>query len=413
MSPFYLLDCATNKEDRMRILIFTLIVSFSACASDTVQSVDTGQNETDVSASETNTSDTSDPSDTTPDGSESPLDTGVDATAADTGSPQEDVVEDTSTPFIEETYSIFVGDWDMGPGDETTKCVVKRLSNTEEIWVQAIRTVLSKGSHHMIVYKSDDEEERPEPFSCTPFVETLSGGGYPLIITQIAEETLAFPDAVALRFEPGQMIRIEAHYLNYYPEDIVAHGDVYFDTINADDVEHEMDMLFYGTPDIEIPPNTVHHTPWYFLDVKDGKKVFAMTGHTHQMGTNVEVKVATGADDENPVSVYPPEGEIFDWAEAPVTQFTPPLSFSEGEGFFYRCSWDNTTDETLKFGESGTDEMCFFWMYYYPSDGYRICLNLGSYTQRATDLGLSNIPDDICCPDHALCDLLPLFIDDF
>ncbi len=386
----------------MRLLIFTLVICVTACALDTLPGSDTGPIGTDVSKSD---SEVVDPQ---PDNG---VDTAVPDTAVpDTGAQPVDVSDDSSSQSVEMTYSLFVGDWSMPSGAEITKCVVKRLTNTEEVWVQAIRTVLSQGSHHMVVYKSDDTEERLEPFSCTPFTETLTGGGYPLIITQIAEETLAFPEGVALRFEPEQMIRLEAHFLNYYPEEIVAHGDVFFDTINLADVEHELDMLFYGTPDFEVPAGGTFQTPWHFLDVKDGKKVFALTGHTHQYGTNVEVKFGNSIDDEDPISVYPPEGLVFDWAEAPVAQYEPALSFTEGQGFFYRCTWDNTSNKKLTFGESATDEMCFFWAYYYPSDGYRFCINPGSYADQASAFGLSNIPEQLCCPEHALCSLLPLLI---
>ena len=66
------------------------------------------------------------------------------------------------------------------------------------------------------------------------------------MITQIPQETLEFPDGVAFKFEPNP-VRLEAHYLNYYPEKITAHADVQFHTIDAD-VEAEANMLFYGTP---------------------------------------------------------------------------------------------------------------------------------------------------------------------
>ena len=180
------------------------------------------------------------------------------ADAADTAEPGDTAVMDTDAPDttdvgvvlptepppIEATYETFIGDWDLKPGDENTRCVVKRLNNETEIWVSRIRTLLNEGSHHLIVYKSNETEERLQPFSCTPFIETLKDQTFPLMITQIREETLAFPNGVAFRFEPNQMIRIEAHYLNYFSEDKTAHADVAFDTIAADDVVSEANMLF-------------------------------------------------------------------------------------------------------------------------------------------------------------------------
>ena len=319
--------------------------------------------------------------------------------------------EDTATPVdttplepppIVGTSSTFIGDWQMDPGREVTKCVVRRLDNEDDLWVSQIRTELAKGSHHMIIYVSDETEERTTPFNCDPFVSTLKGTTYPLMITQIREETLTFPPGVAFKFAPHQMIRIEAHYLNYFPESITAHGDIHFDAIAADRVTDEANLLFYGNPDFEIPAGQTLTTPWRFLDVPAGSKVFALTGHEHAYGKNVEVSYATDAEDEG-TSVYPDEGVKFDWEEPPVSTYDPPLTFSEGQGFRYRCTWENTSNHTVRFGESANAEMCFFWAYYYPSQGYRLCVSPGN-------IGNGVAGDQVCCPGHWVCDYLNQFL---
>lgn len=303
-------------------------------------------------------------------------------------------------PPVVETYGAFIGDWTMSPGAETTRCVLKRLDNPSEVFVTAIHTKLDPGSHHLVVYRSASQEEKPEPFKCTPFTETLDGKTIPLLITQIPEETLQLPAGVAFKFEPNQMVRIEAHYLNYYAEDITAHAQIDFDTIAVEHVDAEANMLFYGTPDFSLEPGQAHQTPWNFLDVWAGKKVFALTGHTHALGTGVEVSFAKDAADEG-TPIYPLD-QPFQWDEAPVIVYDPPLEFAEGEGFRYRCSWFNSTDKKVGFGESATKEMCFFWAYYYPSEGYRMCVNPGSYFP-----GLNQA----CCPDLGpLCDQIKDFL---
>ena len=82
-----------------------------------------------------------------------------------------------------------------------------------------------------------------------------------------------------------------------------------------------------------------------------------------------------------------------------MIQYDPPLHFQKGEGFRDRCSWNNTTNKSVGFGEGGTDEMCFFWAYYYPSQGYRTCINAGQYGEA---MGI----DQICCPGSPLCALV-------
>lgn len=299
--------------------------------------------------------------------------TATDATTpADTNEPTDTaIVLPTVRPPVVATHSTGLSGWSMSPQAEATKCVVKRLDNAGVLWVSQIRAELAKGSHHMIIYKSAETEERATPFNCDPFVETLSGETFPLMITQIRNETLAFPNGVAFRFEPYQMVRLEAHFLNYFPETIEASGTVHFDGIAEGDVVSEANMLFYGAPDIDIPKGQSVTTPWYFLDVMPGTRLFALTGHTHQYGTNVETRVAQGSGATG-TQIYP-GSEPFDWAEAPLVTYDPPIEIGTGTGFKIRCSWNNTTNGNLYFGESANQEMCFIWAYYYPSQGYRIC----------------------------------------
>ena len=337
-------------------------------------------------------------------------DAGATAREEDTPGADQDVVlpgQPTEAPPVKASYTTFIGDWTMAPGKETTRCVVKRLDNEEEVWMSAIHAELAKGSHHMIVYRTDETEEVLDPEKCDPFTETLSGQAYPLLITQVSKESLSMPHGVAVRFEPQQMVRIEAHFLNYYPEEIVAHGDVTFDTIAEEDVWQEANMLFYGNVDIDVPPGQEWSTPWTFMPIADGIHVFGMTGHTHQYGVNVEVNYASGPDAEELTPIYPLD-EAFEWDEAPVIRYEPPVVFGPQDGVNMRCTWDNTSDESLGFGESANEEMCFFWAYYYPSSGYRICVELGGVLGNLGDLGdLLLDSSQVCCPGDLVCDLLP------
>ena len=296
--------------------------------------------------------------------------------------------------------------WQMQPKDETTRCMIKRLDNPDSVWVHEIQTVLAKGSHHLIVYRSDATEEQLVPFKCTPFTETLSGGNVPLMITQIPKETLTLPKGVAFKFAPKQMIRIEAHYLNYYKDPIDTSADIKFVTVPIKEVEHEADMLFYGTPDFALKPGKETMTPWNYIDVWPDTKVFAVTGHTHQYGTDVQIGLAQGGTDANAPLIYPEKDKPFQWDEAPLTVFNPPLQFKANEGFQYRCKWNNTSTKTIGFGESANQEMCFFWAYYYPSKGYRMCINPGKWKDQAPGI----ITDPICCPDSPFCGLVKNYL---
>ena len=279
-----------------------------------------------------------------------------------------EVVEGREVVQTDGSLALTLGGWTMEPGRETTRCIDVRLPNDKKIWVPRIRTNLSKGSHHFVVYRSDSRQERRQPYVCTPLLDTLYGNTVPLLITQKREEVLELPPGVAFELEPNQMIRLEAHYLNYYTEPITAEATVTFELMPEGQVPIVADFMFYGTSDFKLPAGEEYSTRWRFMPVPPGINVFALTGHTHQLGTNVQIEYTTFTTEGE--LVYPPEDEPFKWSEAPVSYFDPPLAFDGEYAFNLKCTWHNTTDRDVYFGESANNEMCFFWAYYYPSRGF-------------------------------------------
>jgi len=62
--------------------------------------------------------------------------------------------------------------------------------------------------------------------------------------------------------------------------------------------------------------------------------------------------------------IYAPQK--FDWEAPEMKPLEPHVKVPAAGGFMLQCSWNNTTDATVTFGESALAEMCFFWGYYYP-----------------------------------------------
>ena len=304
------------------------------------------------------------------------------------------------------TWTVAWGPITVEPGEEDTRCIKKRLPTDAPVRIGQIVNELGDASHHMIVYRlAGDEEEVLEPEPCQPFVDVLDPSqGAPLAVTQKADEIIQLPAGVAFSLEAEQMIRIELHFVNASDEPIELSASSTFVEVPDDEFEHEADFLFVGNPDISIeptedPPNDVATTlPTPFLPLPPelaGINIFAVTGHEHQWGTGVSASITTGEEDEGTV-IYAPED--FQWDEPETFYHDPPMTMPEGGGFRFSCSWKNFSDETVGFGESVDDEMCFFWAYYYPSQGAQICFH-------TDQLG----GNDLCCPDNPLCE----YIDDW
>jgi hypothetical protein len=288
------------------------------------------------------------------------------------------------------------------PATENTQCVVKRLDNDGTIKVGRIVNDLGLGSHHLIVYRLADGPERTEPFDCDPFVEVLDPtAGAPLAVTQSAAETITLPPGVAFSLTAGQLVRLEIHYINAGLEPIEIGATTTFIEIPEADFRDEADFLFVGNPDIAIPKHEQRTVGPSFLPLPPeltNINVFAITGHQHRFGTGVEIARTDGPDAER-VSVYDPP--TFRWNEPPTIYHDPPFTMAPGGGFEFTCHFNNTSESDVGFGESATDEMCFFWAYYYPSNGAKVCFHTA---QRG---GI-----DICCPGGGLCSLLEDYLRD-
>ena len=297
------------------------------------------------------------------------------------------------------SYSIGFGPVTVQPGEEHTKCIVARLGNTLPVHIGSLHDVLSTGSHHMIVYRSNETVEQTTPFDCKPFTDTLDPTkGSTLVVSQKHDDLLSLPPGVAFTLDANQMIRLEVHYLNpgSAPIDVTATAN--FVTMDDASFHDEAGFLFVGDPDIKLPPHAATTLGPVFFTVPPGYEdahFFAITGHEHQMGTNVSVAVATSASDPG-TSVYDVPGWL--WSEPATVAANPTFQIPPGGGFRFTCDWNNTSDKMVRFGESANDEMCFFWAYYYPSQGSRVCFH-------STQVG-GGI--DVCCPGPSL--FCPLFV---
>jgi hypothetical protein len=308
--------------------------------------------------------------------------------------------------FTGETYKLAWGPVSVPAGTEDTQCIWLRLNNETEIKVHSLHNVLSGGSHHLIVYKDDmDTTEQLTPTPCQPFTGALNSTGMiaPIAITQKADDKIFLPDRVAYTFAPHQMVKLEMHYLNATDDTEMVTANVDFYQAKASDIDHEASILFTGSPDINIPAGPAGQASLHqfftvpaYLDLSQAK-IFAITGHTHALGTDVNIRVAPSKTGQM-TEVYAPAP--FSWSEPETRTFDQPFTIPTGGGLDFECTWNNTrtTGGTVGFGESATQEMCFFWAYYYPSQGSKVCFHTEKYGGAA---GLN-----VCCPGDSLCGVI-------
>ena len=207
----------------------------------------------------------------------------------------------------------------------------------------------------------DRTEEQPEPFDCNPFSDTLDPTkGAPLMITQKEEEVLSLPTGVAFTLEANQMVRLEMHYLNAGDQPLAIGGTVTLDLADANAALAPVALTFTGNGAISIPAHTTAHlTSEHALPA--GTRLFATTAHTHQWGRHATVELLRSAGDPSPLVLH----DSTDWADRPLDQFAP-ITIGPDARLRLTCDFDNQSDQTVNFGLSAEDEMCFLWAHHVP-----------------------------------------------
>lgn len=271
------------------------------------------------------------------------------------------------------TLTASIGPIHVMPYQEDVQCIVANLKNAQGVFARRFKTTLLQGSHHMIVYRSNQPEDlTPKP--CNSFEGILSGE-HPVFIAQQAHSELDFPKDesgtdVGLELSPNQSLKIELHFINTGAQPIDVTGTADIDVLPLTASVVKSDLAFWGTTNIKIPAQGEFDTGVLFQQALAGTSVFALTTHQHHLGTEMKVWFANDAQDQ---SMMVADGKS--WSDPPLEVFNPPLKFPANgtKGFSFDCHWKNTTANTVKFGEGFNDEMCFLWHYYFPSKGFQIC----------------------------------------
>ncbi len=108
--------------------------------------------------------------------------------------------------------------------------------------------------------------------------------------------------------------------------------------------------------------------------VNPGVKVFGLTTHEHHFGTLATIDLATSASGAG--------SELYrntDWEHPPLKPFEPALEFDGTQSAAPALRLvQYLGSDPVPFGLSAaTNEMCFFWAYYYPSQGFQACVEDG------------------------------------
>lgn len=102
--------------------------------------------------------------------------------------------------------------------------------------------------------------------------------------------------------------------------------------------------------------------------MSEAQSLFAIFPHMHQLGTHFKTTLTVGGA---PTVVH---GDYTFNHQAFIS--FDPVKLSPGDTITTECTWDNSTPQSVGWGESSTSEMCFSILYRYPAvQGKGFCQN--------------------------------------
>jgi hypothetical protein len=232
--------------------------------------------------------------------------------------------------------------------------------------------------HHWILYRTatpqtDGAVERCNMPSDATFVTGWAPGGGNYVM----------PDDVGLELgRPDDYYILQIHYWNAAGlTDSVDRSGVAICATESPRA-NEAGVLWLGTPRISIPPRSsdvtiTNNCPGTLTSLLTAPlEVLSAGPHMHQLGSRFITEIHPGGDRGRAVTMVEVDPWDFDnQTSYPVTG----MVINPGDAIETRCTYDNTTDSTVTFGERTEDEMCFNFITVYPlsalpTDERRACL---------------------------------------
>jgi len=266
------------------------------------------------------------------------------------------------------------------PGEEITYCYYFRTPNTEDQVIAKWSSVMTPGSHHMIMYTTTTDTMPPGTLSSSS-CGGFSAGNIPSWTysaqTPTNEAALPADDGNGLPLgqdiSAGTPAYFQMHYLNATDTPIQAHVTLDAEALPGGTAYTRTAPYVTYNASLSIPPGATDHVEAMTCSVPDGAKFWALSTHSHKQSVTTTVKDGTAASPQ--VAFTSTDWEHPDartWMSAPFHTFTT-------NQLTYECTYDNigtNAATTVVSGPSAqTNEMCMAIGYYFPASKALICLN--------------------------------------
>ncbi len=269
----------------------------------------------------------------------------------------------------------------LKPGEEQLLCAAWPFPAIHNTLVYAARLYATAGLHHSnVISLPPDPKKGPNPYpACFPGASNAFGqigNAIPDALfantTQLqGVETLVFPPGQAYRVTPSREILADVHLLNTTSAPLPVEVVYDFFTMPESELVNELGAFVADNRNFKLAP---HSQGTFTAECRVfGGTISSVMPHTHNFVTHFQADAVDW--DGKPSELYAKDG--YDTGSA-IRVYDPGFSIDGMHTLRFSCSYNNTKDEPLVYGNAG-QEMCILFGYLYPAKS-----SFAAYQQDAT-----------------------------
>ena len=260
--------------------------------------------------------------------------------------------------------TLLTGHWEIEAGTETYRCV--RFTLPEDVYAGSFRPLIPKGTHHTVLTIGDEPSAADGITKCsaqTNAQRNIGGSG-------VGTNDFVLPDGLAMRLRAGQQLLLNLHLFNVTDSQLVGTSGMLIKPVDEKDVTQLAEGVLAGPLALNIPVGgpTVQSGNCTF---KEDGTIFATLPHMHQLGIHMKTTAHSSLDGD----VVMHDGD-YSFDEQVIYSFDKEVHMKAGDKVQIDCTYMNTTNKPVNWGDSSLAEMCFAGLFRYPATmGSFLCSN--------------------------------------
>ncbi len=263
-------------------------------------------------------------------------------------------------------YRMTTPDMTLTAGQEQYLCYTVTLQEAADVAVTQFESTAGTVVHHFEIFQTLAPEQAGL-FDCSSTL--IKQSWLPLFGGGAQAGGLTLPAGAGFPIPKDAQLLLQVHLLNATTAPVTT--SVTVDMKYAADPTAITPAGIYalGSMNINLPAGTTTTIASPNCTLSKQYNVFAVQPHMHQLGTKIVFN--HGATEASMAEQYQRDPWVF--GVQPIDQVT--MTLNSGDFVGATCTYDNTTSDTVVYGESTMNEMCFFVLFYTPFDHLDGCLN--------------------------------------